>query len=201
MWEFLSSASKRVLDWLKSKKLAGLSPPNKVLGITAVFLWVTLTGVTLYQGYQERQEARANKAAYKRLTPEEKARIRENELIVARETARLYEERKVAMSRLYQEQKMGEERRELDAKTGAELTVTTMIPSANPRAEIEGTTLVIYLKTTEFRSLPFPDQPKLAEALAEFWCKKERGGGVFSSVKIRDIGTGQELDSKFCMMR
>jgi hypothetical protein len=74
----------------------------------------------------------------------------------------------------------------------------TLIPSANPRVEIESGDLVVYLKTSEFRSIPYPDQPQLVKAVRRFWCKSKIKSRLLSQVKIRDISTGNELDSAFC---
>lgn len=76
------------------------------------------------------------------------------------------------------------------------LTVQKFIPSANPRIETDGSDLTIYLKKSEYQSIPYPDQPKLIKALVDHYCGHL--SGVIPTIEVRDIRTGDEFDDAFC---
>jgi hypothetical protein len=81
---------------------------------------------------------------------------------LARKQAQVEEYAKAAQAREAdrQRQQMNREQAERDLKSSAESAVTAYIPLENPRAEIENGNLIIYIRKTDFQSIPFPDQPK-----------------------------------------
>jgi hypothetical protein len=79
------------------------------------------------------------------------------------------------------------------------LAIAIELPYAETRLEyLEGSNLNIYIKRSDFESIPFPDRAEAATRIGIAWC--DIVDKVYlPSVKIRDIRTGEQLAKYSCV--
>src|SRR5437870_3138017 len=60
-------------------------------------------------------------------------------------------------------------------------------PRLEPNSNPMGNTLDVYVKKSEFESIPFPDRNKFIEAAGKLWCEQPNPDGFLPSLSIYDI--------------
>jgi hypothetical protein len=146
-------------------------PVQSWIIIVMVAAYFSLLGYGIYRG-KHRSQAELQMEAQQRAE--------------ARERDRLALEREKEM----------EKEREHQIISSVELAIMSWIPESQPMIRTNGSTLKVYIKKSEFQSIPFPDQPKLATEVSNVWCRYHNS--LFASVTISDISTGAEFGSKRC---
>ena len=68
-----------------------------------------------------------------------------------------------------------------------------------PRLELDGGSLDVYVRKNDFESIPFPDRRQFIEDLGTVWCKKG-SSGFLPTLTIDDIRTGEKLGAYSCTL-
>jgi hypothetical protein len=111
-----------------------------------------------------------------------------------------YKEAAITQSQRVQEEAERQRARkesESAIKVLAGWTVQDLIPSSDPRIEMQKGNLTIHIKESDFKKLSDADRLKLIKALADKYCPQL--WGFLPRIKIKDTGTGQELGAKVCL--
>jgi hypothetical protein len=89
---------------------------------------------------------------------------------------------------------------EISAEVRLETEVRQYLPAdAQTRIAREGWagSVSIYTRKSDFQEIAFPDRADVLHSVATPWCKTE-GSGWFTTLRVRDIHTGEELASTRC---
>ena len=68
-----------------------------------------------------------------------------------------------------------------------------------PRLQLDGGSLEVYVTKNDFESVPFPDRRQFIEDLGTVWCSKG-SSGFLPTLTIDDIRTGEKLGAYSCTL-